>query len=50
MAVDGIDELLEVFLGPRLLDRSGFAAGGESLHVHTTDVDGEWLLTKAPGT
>lgn len=50
VAVDGIDELFEVFLGPRLLDPSGFASAGESIHVHTTDVDGEWLLRVAPGT
>lgn len=48
VAVDGIDELLSVLLVPRLVDTSGFASGGESIHVHTTDVDGEWLLRVAP--
>jgi uncharacterized protein (TIGR03083 family) len=48
VAVDGIDELLSVLLVPRLVDTSGFAAAGESIHVHVTDVDGEWLLQVAP--
>jgi uncharacterized protein (TIGR03083 family) len=48
VAADGIDELLSVLLVPRLVDTSGFAATGESVHVHTTDVDGEWLLRVAP--
>jgi uncharacterized protein (TIGR03083 family) len=50
VAVDGIDELLEVYLDPRLIDTEGFAAGGESLHVHTTDVDGEWMVRVASGS
>jgi uncharacterized protein (TIGR03083 family) len=48
VASDGIDELLTVLLVPRLVDKSGFAASGESVHVHTTDVDGEWLVRLAP--
>jgi len=48
VAADGIDEILTVLLIPRLVDTSGFAADGESIHVHTTDVDGEWLLQVAP--
>lgn len=47
-AADGIDELLDVFLGSRLLDSSDFDPAGETVHVHTTDVDGEWLLRIAP--
>ena len=48
VASDGIDELLTEFLGPRLVDTSAFAAAGETIHVHTTDVDGEWLVRIAP--
>jgi uncharacterized protein (TIGR03083 family) len=48
VASDGIDELLTVFLVPRLVDTSVFAPSGETIHVHTTDVDGEWLVRLAP--
>ena len=48
VASDGIDELLTEFLTPRLVDTSVFAPTGESVHVHTTDVDGEWLVRIAP--
>jgi uncharacterized protein (TIGR03083 family) len=40
LASDGIDELLDHFVGPQ---GAGQAAGG-SVHVHCTDVAGEWLL------
>ena len=42
LAIDGVDEVLEVFLptfGPR-----PFGAG-ETLHLHATDAEGEWNLT-----
>jgi uncharacterized protein (TIGR03083 family) len=42
MAVDGIDEFLTVFL-PRLA--TGVVLDG-SLHLHCTDVQGEWLLRR----
>jgi uncharacterized protein (TIGR03083 family) len=48
-ASDGIDEMLEVFVG---LTRVLFEApgAGESAHLHCTDTDGEWLITfPAPG-
>lgn len=42
LAVDGIDELLELF-APRIpADRLGGTTG--TLHLHATDVDGEWLI------
>lgn len=44
LAVDGIDEVLEVLL-PLRFDREGFAPSGETLHLHATDAPGEWLLT-----
>ncbi len=44
VASDGIDEMLEVFVG---LTRVLFEAPGEgeSAHLHCTDTDGEWLIT-----
>jgi uncharacterized protein (TIGR03083 family) len=49
LAADGIDELLEVFVG-RLLPADALSGGGETIHLHATDqdVDGEWLLTLTP--
>lgn len=45
-AVDGIDELLELF-APRVpAERFEGAAG--SLHLHATDTDGEWLVYLTP--
>jgi uncharacterized protein (TIGR03083 family) len=43
LAVDGIDEFLTVFV-PRMAD--SVATGGETLHFHCTDVDGEWLIRR----
>jgi len=48
VAVDGIDELLDVFLRLRF-DHAAFGAAGESMHLHATDVDGEWLITFESG-
>lgn len=42
LAVDGVDEVLEVFLAT--FGAPPFGAG-ETLHLHATDADGEWLLT-----
>lgn len=50
-AVDGVDEVAELML-PTRFDRDLFSAGSEgqatSLHLHATDVPGEWLVTIAP--
>jgi uncharacterized protein (TIGR03083 family) len=47
VAVDGIDELLDVMFVP---DLEGEPVGGrgESLHLHATDAEGEWLLRLLP--
>jgi uncharacterized protein (TIGR03083 family) len=45
LASDGIDEYLTMFVprfGPELADIGG------SVHVHCTDVEGEWLVVPAP--
>ena len=47
LAVDGIDEILTVFL-PRLVENFD-AMGDGTVHLHCTDVDGEWLLTRRDG-
>jgi uncharacterized protein (TIGR03083 family) len=48
LAVDGIDELLDVLMAewaaPDVLTGSG-----ETLHLHATDVEGEWLVTLTGG-
>ena len=47
LAVDGVDELLELFApltpGDKLADHPG------SIHLHATDADGEWLVHLTPG-
>jgi uncharacterized protein (TIGR03083 family) len=47
LAVDGIDEFLTVFL-PRLADNFG-DLGDATVHLHCTDVEGEWLVTNHGG-
>jgi uncharacterized protein (TIGR03083 family) len=47
LAVDGIDELFDVFFVHRF-DAQAFAGTGETMHLHATDVDGEWLVRFAP--
>jgi uncharacterized protein (TIGR03083 family) len=47
LAVDGIDEFFTVFL-PRLADNFGDVGDG-TVHLHCTDVDGEWLVTRRDG-
>ena len=42
LASDGIDEYFELAV-PRLGAREGIEIPTRSLHVHCTDVDGEWL-------
>lgn len=44
LAVDGIDELLEI-VAPDRIDYELLAAAGQTLHLHATDHDeGEWLV------
>jgi uncharacterized protein (TIGR03083 family) len=43
MASDGIDEYLTVAL-PRVLAGESVTAPTTTLHIHCTDVDGEWLI------
>jgi len=46
LAVDGVTELLELF-APRLpTERFGSTTG--TLHLHATDVEGEWLVQLGP--
>ncbi len=46
LSVDGIDELLELF-APRLpVEGLGPASG--TLHLHATDLEGEWLIHLSP--
>jgi uncharacterized protein (TIGR03083 family) len=47
LAVDGIDEFLTVFL-PRLAGNFD-AVGDATIHLHCTDVDGEWLVARRDG-
>jgi uncharacterized protein (TIGR03083 family) len=47
LAADGIDEFLTVFL-PRLVDNFS-DVGDATVHVHCTDVEGEWLVARRNG-
>ena len=47
LAVDGIDEVLDVFLVP-FSRREAAGGGGEALHLQATDVEGEWRLRLLP--
>jgi uncharacterized protein (TIGR03083 family) len=47
LAVDGIDEFLTVFL-PRLADNF-VEVGDGTVHLHCTDVEGEWLVARRDG-
>lgn len=42
-AVDGVDEMCDVFL-PHAIGRA-IGGAGQTLHLHATDAEGEWLLT-----
>ncbi|MGD9751191.1 MAG: maleylpyruvate isomerase family mycothiol-dependent enzyme [Acidimicrobiia bacterium] len=44
LAADGIDEALTTYLVGRF-DRAAFGATGQTLHLHATDTEGEWMLT-----
>ena len=48
LASDGIDEYFEVAI-PRLTKRERLTLPTSSLHVHCTDVDGEWLVWNDDG-
>lgn len=48
IAADGVDELLVVLL-PRLVAAAPDAWNGESLHLHRTDGQGEWVVRLGPG-
>ncbi len=47
-AIDGIDEVLEIF-APNRLQFDVLGGSGETVHLHATDVDdGEWVVTYHP--
>jgi uncharacterized protein (TIGR03083 family) len=48
VASDGIDEFLEVML-PRFVGQNPDAWTGQSLHLHRTDGEGEWMVQLGPG-
>jgi uncharacterized protein (TIGR03083 family) len=48
VAADGIDEFGEMIL-PRVIRSIGDKWDGESIHLHRTDGEGEWLWTLGPG-
>jgi uncharacterized protein (TIGR03083 family) len=43
LAVDGVDELFEVFV-PRRLARTPWPGEPATIHLHATDADGEWMI------
>jgi len=43
VAVDGIDEFWDVFV-QRRFKTAEFGGAGETMHLHATDCDGEWLV------
>jgi len=49
IAADGVQEYLELGL-PRVLSREGVSAPGTALHLHCTDVPGDWVLSSVGGT
>ncbi|HET6873921.1 MAG TPA: SCP2 sterol-binding domain-containing protein, partial [Acidimicrobiales bacterium] len=49
LASDGVDELVGSFL-PGYLSRKPVAELDGTLHLHCTDVDGEWVLDFREGT
>ncbi len=47
-AIDGIDEVLEIF-APNRMQFEVLGGNGETVHLHATDVDdGEWVVTYHP--
>ena len=47
LAVDGVDEVLDVFLAPRV-GAAVLAGPAATVHLHATDVPGEWLVRLGP--
>ena len=47
LSVNGIDEFLDVML-PRSMGRHPGTWTGQSLHLHCTDGDGEWMVRLGP--
>jgi uncharacterized protein (TIGR03083 family) len=47
LAIDGVDEFLEVF-APRCAER--VEGPDATVHLHATDGDGEWLVRTSPGS
>jgi uncharacterized protein (TIGR03083 family) len=47
VAADGVAEFVELWLA-RVLKRSPGSWSGESVHLHRTDGDGEWLMRLGP--
>jgi len=43
LSVSGIDEIFEVYV-PSRFDTAAFGGSGETLHLHATDIDGEWMI------
>jgi len=48
LAADGVDELLTQFVAPSASYTTKVASAGETMHVHCTDRDGEWLVRFTP--
>jgi uncharacterized protein (TIGR03083 family) len=48
LAADGIDELLTQFVALSAPYTTRVASGGETMHVHCTDREGEWLVRFTP--
>jgi uncharacterized protein (TIGR03083 family) len=46
-AVDTVDEMLDVFF-PKRFKPERFAGHGETMHLHATDVEGEWFVRFEP--
>jgi len=46
LARDGIDEFLELAVGGLLRER--LAGSGETVHLHRTDGEGEWMIRRGP--
>ncbi len=47
LAVDGIDEMFDVFFVHRFKPEA-FDSTGQTMHLHATDIDGEWLVRFDP--
>ena len=45
LSVDGIDEFVDVFIPAAEMEGQKIGGTGQTLHLHATDAEGEWLLT-----